>query len=659
MMNNSFAEKKQLECEKSHPVIDVPSCLIVKVTEQDKLFNVTAKKFTNKDTVITDFNNTMYDKKLQYTKDAVHNWWTGITLYRIGEINTVDGTYEMYFNHWVQIFEEEDPTDFKNDELEPFFDYIKSVGEPEKKISKGIIQKKGYYDVMVDGKFYTAMDFTKFPFETLDLNITVEPAYNYSGSSERDTVQLHIWPFPGVISDAPSPGYKIESYNITVSDHQYSEGDTYSRYDINFKVQRQILDSFLKFIFPILVMASLAFATLIYPSEQYMTKISLNALFLLGILLFVQTVQEKIVNTGEMTLFDYVVMMSYAIIVVTIANPTIKWKVRKQYEDNKEKRDYWKDRDRRNHDLNLENLRRTEADIIFFKDKLKMCKVNTKEYKDTAVVLKHLNERRQFLDKLKNIDSKISLLLRMRADVKEYDGDAKKFYKRLENLSPDEIRDKVIDFLIESKMERSPSTQEIRKNLVNFLEKSENDENLSTQEIRKKINDILKEKMEKHSGHESEMIYQIIKLLKEYEKVKGNRSIGEIRRRLRIIRAWKKHGKIILKEEFLIEQAKKKSSKSEGTIHDLQLLEEKRVKVVKKLQHLEEITEDHNEEMVIDDERFLKSDLRETISKNELDELDRIKIDNKMFNHIAYVFVGGIVLIGSFFIINVLSVFNF
>ena len=65
---------------------------------------------------------------------------------------------------------------------------------------------------------------------------------------------------------------------------------------------------------------------------MYMTKISLNAIFLIGMLFFVQTVQEKIPNIGDMTVFDYVVIMSYGIIVVAIMTPAMKWKRRKAYE---------------------------------------------------------------------------------------------------------------------------------------------------------------------------------------------------------------------------------------------------------------------------------------------------------------------------------------
>jgi len=141
-INYSFAQEKLIECEKEyHEHIAVPKCLMVDMTEQDNIF--ISKNFTTTNgTIIIDFNNTMIKKTLSYKEEAPHNWWTGITLVRIGEINTVEGTYEMRFNHWVQVFEHNDIMT-KFNETEPGFDYVYSVGEPIKTKSKGIIQKKG------------------------------------------------------------------------------------------------------------------------------------------------------------------------------------------------------------------------------------------------------------------------------------------------------------------------------------------------------------------------------------------------------------------------------------------------------------------------------------------------------------------------------------
>ena len=126
----------------------------------------------------------MHAKNLNHTEGKPYNWWTGITLFRIGEIDTVKGTYEMYFNHWVQVFENDTLTDFKNNP--PEFDYVNLFDiELNSVPNKGIIQKHNYYDVKIQETFYTNMDFKKFPFEKLNLNILVEPGYNYTSISTK------------------------------------------------------------------------------------------------------------------------------------------------------------------------------------------------------------------------------------------------------------------------------------------------------------------------------------------------------------------------------------------------------------------------------------------------------------------------------------------
>lgn len=613
-MNDSFAEEKSQKCEKMHHDIAVPDCLSVDVKKQSETYKNAATFKANDGSYVFDFNNTMYNKNLVYNEGTPHNWWTGITLYRIGEIDTVKGTYEMYFNHWVQLFENNDTmTDFKKEA--PDLDYVFSVGKPDVTLSKGIIQKKNYYDVMVDGKFYTDMGFQKFPFEQLDLKIIVEPSYNYASGSQKDSIQFHMWPYSGLEPNAPSPGYEIISYDISVIDNQYSEGDTYSRYEINYKVQRQILDSFLKFIFPIMIMSFLAISTILFPSEMYMTKISLNAIFLIGMLFFVQSVQEKIPNIGDMTIFDYVVIMSYGIIVVAIMTPAMKWKRRNVYELDKAKRDDWKDKDRRNHDLNMENLRRTEADIVFFKDKLKRCKKGTDEHKDITEVIMHLIERRENLDKLKNIDSKISLLAKIRTDFSE----ERIYYSK--NLSPVEIRQKVNNY---TKGKEITLTENERKMLEQIKKPLEEYEKISA--------DIISRKQK--SGAEDQITFdpRQAKL-----KIQG----------LALNNAWKKYRKIIRKEEMLEEQ---------GTILQLDDLETKRTDVIKRLQELEEITKDNNEEMVINDQRFLDPETREIISKNEIDELNRLDNTNKKFNRLAFGVIGIMAAAGLSYIIGAILI---
>lgn len=352
------------------------------------------------------WNNSMYD---QIQEDELpHKWWTGITLHRIGAIDPISGTYEMDFDYWIQIFNRNDPTNFKDNESFSI-DFVNSANI-EYKESKGIKQKDHVYVTRVNGQFYTDMDFTKFPFEKLNLKITIEPGNNTAYGVLNDNVQFQRWPF-SVLSDegVPSPEYKITDYSITTIDNKYSEGDTYSRYIADFEIQRDYFGAFLKYIFPIIVMAGLAGAALIFPSEEYMTKIELNAIFLLGILFFVQVIVGEIPAAGGVTIFDAVVILSYLVIMVTIGIPAIKWKTNRAFERSDADYDEWKDEDRRKRDLFSGRIEEIQTRMTYLTSKIQITEFS--EHNDERVkILEELNlleELRVRVTSLKRIERDI------------------------------------------------------------------------------------------------------------------------------------------------------------------------------------------------------------------------------------------------------------
>ena len=117
-------------------------------------------------------------------------------------------------------------------------------------------------------------------------------------------------------------------------------------------------------------MSGLAMIALVFPSEEFMTKIELNAIFLLGILFFVQVVSEEIPSTGEMTVFDHLVMLSYMFIGVTIAIPAAKWVKRAKYEKDKEKLEDDEIDDKRETDLRYKKLNDINSQISLLSMKL-------------------------------------------------------------------------------------------------------------------------------------------------------------------------------------------------------------------------------------------------------------------------------------------------
>jgi len=100
----------------------------------------------------------------------------------------------------------------------------------------------------------------------------------------------------------------------------------YCRYAGTFVVEQDHIGSFLKIIFPIILMTSLALLVLWLPKE-FMTKIELNAIFLLGVVFFTQIIVENIPPVGYLTIFDKVLITCYSLLALTIVSPAIQLKM--------------------------------------------------------------------------------------------------------------------------------------------------------------------------------------------------------------------------------------------------------------------------------------------------------------------------------------------
>jgi hypothetical protein len=399
------------------------------------------------------WNATMYEesKKNQGQENELpHKWWTGITLHRIGEIDPISGTYEMDFDYWIQIFNRtDDDTNFKNKDSFTI-DFVNSA-DIDFKESKGIKQKNHVYVTEVNGKFYTTMDFTKFPFEKLNLEIIIEPGNNTAYDVQSDNVQFQRWPFPVLSAEGvPSSEYKITDYSIDTFNNKYSEGDTYSRYIANFEIQRDYFGAFLKYLFPIIVMAGLAGAALIFPSEEYMTKIELNAIFLLGILFFVQVIVGEIPASGDVTIFDAVVIMSYLVIMVTIGIPAIKWKTNREFVRSDTDYEEWKDDDRRKRDLFLGRIEKIQTRMLYLTSKIQILEFSENDVQRSKIL--------EELDLLEKLRIQVTGLKRIERDIVE-------IAKKDIGNNPKGVQ----KVLLKEKIDKINEKEKIRKNQINLI----------------------------------------------------------------------------------------------------------------------------------------------------------------------------------------------
>jgi len=222
------------------------------------------------------------------------------SLRSIGEIDKQTGSYDLDF--WYSIYSEgidneEDPpppVDFINGRL-PLTESSQSLTE-------------NIFEMRVSGIFVGPMDFHKFPFEKIDLSIEIEPVTPFN----TDCVFLSVDPASGIDDTADVPGWFMSEPKFEVVENKYGE-ETYSRYVANYIVERSPIGSFLKIIFPIMIVTAVGFVSYLFP-KNFDLQAAL-ALLPLGAIVFLQvSTLDQLPPLGYLTFYDKMMVIVYALI---------------------------------------------------------------------------------------------------------------------------------------------------------------------------------------------------------------------------------------------------------------------------------------------------------------------------------------------------------
>lgn len=224
-----------------------------------------------------------------------------VSLVNIGEINKQIGTYELDF--WYSIYSEGDDLLINPP---PEVDFIN--GKDEQFSSEYLASN--IFEQRVRGTFVNNMDFHDFPFEKINLKIDIEPVTPWN----TDHVKLAIDPASGIDSTANVPGWYVSDPKFSVTEHSYGQsGEEYSRYTAEFSVERSSLGSFLKIIFPVLIVLTISFIAYIIP-ENFEVSAALALLPLIAVVFLHINALDQLPALGYLTIYDKMMILVYALI---------------------------------------------------------------------------------------------------------------------------------------------------------------------------------------------------------------------------------------------------------------------------------------------------------------------------------------------------------
>ena len=237
----------------------------------------------------------------------------GVYLINIGKIDLQTGSYDLDLYFWLST---SDPAiDFTKNK--PTFDFMNSMNA---RIEPSQISPD-YYEVRVKGTFLKNMDFRNYPFDTQQVTVEVEGFQTVDKLVfEPDTASS------GYDNLVNVPGWKLGDIKQDVIVHKYPDR-SYSRYVFSFNIERSPLSSFLKTVFPVIIITTIAMLAFWMSPTNFAPRIGLAASTLLAAVAAHLNAANALPPIGYLTLMDKVMIVAYALFLNNLVSMVLQMRL--------------------------------------------------------------------------------------------------------------------------------------------------------------------------------------------------------------------------------------------------------------------------------------------------------------------------------------------
>lgn len=223
----------------------------------------------------------------------------GIIFANLGDIDEEHGKYWMDFIIYI----ESDEIDFT--EEPPLLSFVNG----RDLIFSDELIEPDYYEVRVQGEFFSEFDFRAFPFETISLEVEIEPKIPY----DADRVIFKAKDEATIDLTDLVRGWTFVGSEITDKIHTYPDGVQFSRLIANIEVSHKPIGVALSTILPVTMITAIALFVFFIP-HNFTPRIYLTAPLILAVVYWHQSHLIHLPMLGYMTFFDKLILIYYALI---------------------------------------------------------------------------------------------------------------------------------------------------------------------------------------------------------------------------------------------------------------------------------------------------------------------------------------------------------
>lgn len=248
------------------------------------------------------------DSLEEQSNENQKSYKVGIYLLNVGKIDLQTSSYDLDFYMWVY----SDQDDFTQSKPKIEFMNGKATMEP-------ITVEPHYYEARVKGTFLNNLDFHQYPFEQLHLTVVVEGI-----DGRGDLILVADKDESGVDKLINIPGWHLVDNTQDILVHQYPDGKEYSRYVYTMTIERFFVSSFLKTIFPVIIITTIAMLAFWMSPSNFAPRIGLGASTLLAAVAAHLSAANQLPPIGYLTLLDKIMIVVYALFLNNLLSMVIQ-----------------------------------------------------------------------------------------------------------------------------------------------------------------------------------------------------------------------------------------------------------------------------------------------------------------------------------------------
>ncbi|MDX1441894.1 MAG: hypothetical protein R3237_05495 [Nitrosopumilaceae archaeon] len=243
--------------------------------------------------------------------DNKKNYEIGVYILNVGKIDLQTGTYDLDFYLWIR----SDQSNFVENPPKIEFMNGKASMEP-------ISIEENYYEYRVKGNFQKNMNFKNYPFEQLQLTIEVE------GLADINKLEFVVDEVEtGIDKLVNIPGWNLKENSAFIQEHEYSDGSSFSRFVFALDIERFPLSSFLKTIFPVLIITTIAMLAFWMSPTNFTARIGLGASTLLAAVAAHLNAAGQLPPIGYLTLMDKIMIIAYSLFLNNLLSMVIQMRL--------------------------------------------------------------------------------------------------------------------------------------------------------------------------------------------------------------------------------------------------------------------------------------------------------------------------------------------